>query len=379
MPTSFQAFDCLALELLATAVVLCSPAGDVLFANAQAEQLFQVSRRSLEGSGLAGLFSVPGLFSAFLAEAHDAAFEVKVQIFEMCRPDGILEHVQILRSCPDNLGNLFVLELREIEQQMRVDREARLRDQSLANKELIRNLAHEIKNPLGGIRGAAQLLEAELPSAELREYTQIVIQESDRLQTLVDRLLAPHRRPHIVGQMNIHEVCERVRSVILAEYPKGLQVRRDYDVSIPEFMGDFEQLIQALLNVVRNAAQALDELVQQHEARITMRTRVVRRLTLNRHQYRLALELQITDNGPGIPVDIQERIFSPLVSGRENGSGLGLTLAQTFVQQHGGVIECQSQPGHTCFTMVLPLEQPGKQPGDLTGHKDLAHATNLDC
>ncbi|MFN7504308.1 MAG: two-component system sensor histidine kinase NtrB, partial [Limnobacter sp.] len=160
------------------------------------------------------------------------------------------------------------------EQQLKVDREARMMDQSLANKELIRNLAHEIKNPLGGIRGAAQLLEVELPSPELKEYTQVVIKESDRLQTLVDRLLAPHRKPHIVSMMNIHEVCERVRSVILAEHPKGLKFIRDYDISIPEFLGDLEQLIQAILNIVRNAAQALAPQILEGTAQITLCTRV---------------------------------------------------------------------------------------------------------
>ena len=229
-------------------------------------------------------------------------------------------------------------------------------DQSLANKELIRNLAHEIKNPLGGIRGAAQLLEIELPSPELKEYTQVVIKESDRLQTLVDRLLAPHRKPHIVSMMNIHEVCERVRSVILAEHPKGLKFIRDYDISIPEFLGDLEQLIQAILNIVRNAAQALAPQIAEGTAQITLCTRVVRRVTLNRKQHRLALDLQVIDNGPGIPAEIMERIFFPLVSGREGGSGLGLTLAQTFVQQHEGIIECSSTPGRTLFKVTLPLQ-----------------------
>jgi two-component system nitrogen regulation sensor histidine kinase GlnL len=147
--------------------------------------------------------------------------------------------------------------VRENVQQLKLDREERILDQSQANKELIRNLAHEIKNPLGGIRGAAQLLELELPDASLREYTQVIIKEADRLQTLVDRLLAPHRRPHIVGDVNIHEVCERVRSLVLAEFPYGLAIKRDYDASIPEFRGDKEQLIQAVLNIVHNAAQAL--------------------------------------------------------------------------------------------------------------------------
>jgi two-component system nitrogen regulation sensor histidine kinase GlnL len=248
-----------------------------------------------------------------------------------------------------------IVELLPLEQQTRQEREERLIDQAQANKELIRNLAHEIKNPLGGIRGAAQLLQMELESKELIEYTQVIIHEADRLQSLVDRLLAPHRRPHVVGDVNIHEVCERVRSLIVAEFPKGLRVVRDYDTSIPEFRGDREQLIQAVLNIAHNAAQALGERMAVGDAQITFRTRVGRQVTFGKQRYRLALELHVIDNGPGVPDSIKDRIFFPLVSGRDGGSGLGLTLAQTFVQQHHGLIECESVPGHTDFKLLIPL------------------------
>jgi len=228
-------------------------------------------------------------------------------------------------------------------------------DQAQANKELIRNLAHEIKNPLGGIRGAAQLLQMEIESRDLTEYTQVIVREADRLQTLVDRLLAPHRRPHVVGPVNIHEVCERVRSLIVAEFPRGLQVIRDYDISLPEFQGDKEQLIQAVLNIVHNAAQALSERIAREDATIRLETRAVRQVTIAKQRHRLALELHVVDNGPGIPEEIKDRLFSPLVSGRDGGSGLGLNLAQTFVQQHKGLIECYSEPGHTDFKIMIPL------------------------
>jgi two-component system nitrogen regulation sensor histidine kinase GlnL len=247
------------------------------------------------------------------------------------------------------------VELLPLEQQTRQDREERLIDQAQLNKELIRNLAHEIKNPLGGIRGAAQLLQMDLESKELIEYTQVIIHEADRLQTLVDRLLAPHRRPHVVGDVNIHEVCERVRSLILAEFPKGLKVLRDYDISLPEFRGDREQLIQAVLNIAHNAALALAEQRAAGNARITFQTRVARQVTLGKKRHRLALELHVIDNGPGVPDSIKDRIFYPLVSGREGGSGLGLTLAQTFVQQHQGLIECDSELGRTDFKLLIPL------------------------
>ena len=190
---------------------------------------------------------------------------------------------------------------------------------------------------------------------ELREYTQVIIKEADRLQTLVDRLLAPHRRPHIVSDVNIHEVCERVRSLIVAEFPSGLNIKRDYDLSIPEFRGDQEQLIQAVLNIAHNAAKALAERIQRGDAELIIKTRITRQVTLAKVRHRLALDLHIIDNGPGIPPEIRDRVFYPLVSGREGGSGLGLTLAQTFVQQHMGVIECESRPGYTDFRILIPL------------------------
>ncbi|MNT03172.1 Nitrogen regulation protein NR(II) [compost metagenome] len=262
--------------------------------------------------------------------------------------------VQVTLAHGDKKGEL-IIEMSPLEQQVRQDREERLIDQAQANKELIRNLAHEIKNPLGGIRGAAQLLQMEVESRDLIEYTQVIIHEADRLQTLVDRLLAPHRRPHVVGDVNIHEVCERVRSVILAEFPRDLHIERDFDVSIPEFRGDREQLIQATLNIAHNAAQALAERRAAGDAQITFKTRVARQVIFNKQWYRLALELHVIDNGPGVPDTIKDRIFYPLVSGREGGTGLGLTLAQTFVQQHHGVIECDSVPGRTDFKILIPL------------------------
>ena len=253
-----------------------------------------------------------------------------------------------------------VFELVEIEQRRARSARSGRSSRPQANRELIRNLAHEIKNPLGGIRGAAQLLEMEVEPPALSEYTQVIIKEADRLQLLVDRLLAPHRKPHVVGDVNIHEVCERVRALVLAEFPRGLVTVRDYDTSIPELRGDREQLIQALLNIVRNAAEALAERIETGDARIGLRTRVARQVTLGKQRYRLALELHIEDNGPGVPEALRDRVFFPLVSGREGGTGLGLTLAQTFIQQHHGTIEFESEPGLTVFKILIPL--PEQQP-----------------
>ncbi len=334
----------------------------MLFANAALEDALGISRRTIEGAPLAPNFTEPHLLDNALQGAGGNEFAALRYDAWLRRPahDPILVHVIVTQT---DTPREILVEMLPLEQQARQDREDRLMDQARANKELIRNLAHEIKNPLGGIRGAAQLLEMELDSREMTEYTQVIIREADRLQTLVDRLLAPHRRPHLVGDVNVHEVCERVRSLILAEFPKGLRVVRDYDTSIPEFRGDREQLIQTVLNIAHNACQVLSEQIAAetgkesdgNPATITFKTRVARQITFAKQRYRLALELHVIDNGPGVPEAIRERIFYPLVSGREGGSGLGLTLAQTFVQQHHGTIECESVPGRTDFQILIPL------------------------
>jgi two-component system nitrogen regulation sensor histidine kinase GlnL len=248
----------------------------------------------------------------------------------------------------------LILELRQIDQQLKIAREERQLEQQEANRELIRNLAHEIKNPLGGIRGAAQLLERELERPQLSEYTQVIIQESDRLQSLVNRLLTPHRLP-TYRRTNVHEVLVRVKGVVQAEFT-AIPIEADFDISLPEIEADPEQLTQAVLNVVRNAAQALSGTTA--DPRIVLATRVARYVTLARRRHRLALSICVTDNGPGIAPAIRERIFYPLVSGRDGGSGLGLTIAQTFVAQHGGTIECESEPGRTVFRILLPVDYP---------------------
>ncbi len=346
---NFQSFD-----LLATLITVVDRNGLVLFSNSALEDVLGISRRSIVGSAFADAFTEPSQ----LQNALEGAIENE---FGALRYDAWLKrvgyepmpvHVIITRIDP---AEDIIVELVPLEQQTRQDREERLLEQAQSNKELIRNLAHEIKNPLGGIRGAAQLLELEMDSPDLTEYTQVIIHEADRLQSLVDRLLAPHRRPHLVGDVNIHEVCERVRSLIVAEFPRGLRVVRDYDTSIPEFRGDREQLIQTVLNIAHNAAQALGDRMAAGDAELTFKTRVMRQITFGKQRYRLALELHVIDNGPGVPDSIKDRIFYPLVSGREGGSGLGLTLAQTFVQQHHGLIEVDSVPGRTDFKILIPL------------------------
>jgi two-component system, NtrC family, nitrogen regulation sensor histidine kinase GlnL len=364
-PAGFEALD-----QLATMVAVADPDGRCLRANSTLENVVGLSRRALQRGSVLDWLVDP-------APLHDALQMVSRNEIASGRFDATMKRpaalgggaaelpVHVIVSQTDRADRVLV-ELIEIEQQTRLDREERAHGLAQANKELVRNLAHEIKNPLGGIRGAAQLLAMELSSKELTEYTQVIIHEADRLQALVDRLLAPHRRPHVVSDVNIHEICERVRSLILAEFPRGLRVERDYDTSIPEFRGDREQLIQAVLNIAHNATQALaggpadgdspfTGRIARGDAQLILRTRVARQATFGRQRFRLALELHIQDNGPGVPEAIRDRIFHPLVSGREGGSGLGLTLAQTFVQQHQGTIECDSVPGRTVFKMLIPL------------------------
>lgn len=350
--TIYAAFD-----YLATMVAVIRESGECVFANASFENVLGLSRRSVQRGSMFDWF-------VDAQRLRDTVAAVSRNEFATSRLEALLRRTGASHAEPLPVHVIVnqmeasphvVVELVEIEQQTRQDREERALGQAQVTKELIRNLAHEIKNPLGGIRGAAQLLGMEVQERALREYTQVIISEADRLQALVDRLLAPHRKPHVVSDVNIHEVCERVRALILAEFPRGLTVERDYDISIPDFRGDREQLIQAVLNIAHNAAQALAERIAAGDARIALRTRIARQVTLGKQRYRLALDLHIQDNGPGVPESIRERIFYPLVSGRDGGSGLGLTLAQTFVQHHLGTVECESEPGRTIFKIVIPL------------------------
>ncbi len=348
------------LEHLATAVILLDKSRSVIYANPGAEVVFALSAKQISGLPLSQVFPGCEILHAAVENAieNHSPFREHEFIITTLRQNSLA--VTCTVTPVDLAPACLVLEFQQMDQQLRIAREERMLIQQQANAELLRNLAHEIRNPLGGLRGAAQLLEHELPQVSLREYTQVIIKEADRLQSLMDRLLVPHRVPKY-EPTNIHEVLERVRSLLLAESPKGMLVQRDYDTSLPELIGDREKLIQAVLNIARNAVQAMQNQAQienqgQVQHQITLRTRAERQVTLAKKRYRVAIKLQIIDNGPGIPAEIRDRIFYPLVSGREGGSGLGLTLAQTFITQHHGMIECESQAGHTCFTILLPIE-----------------------
>lgn len=342
------------LDLLSTAVVVIDDVHRVAYMNPSAENLFEISHSGLAALTLERLVGENVVLGAAIRRArvnHAAYTENELEVSA-----GKLRLNLACTVCPAELpggAQAMLLEFRQIDRQLRIEREARLIEQSQAHRELIRNLAHEIKNPLGGIRGAAQLLDRELERPALHEYTQVIIKESDRLQALMDRLLTPHRLP-MPGPVNIHEVLERVRSVLHAEFPE-IAVRRDYDTSLPMLTGDREQLIQVVLNVVRNAAQALSGASLAH-GEIRLRTRIARQVTLARRSYRHAVHIEICDNGPGIPESMRERVFQPLISGREGGSGLGLTIAHNFITQHRGTITFESVPGKTCFTLLLPVQ-----------------------
>jgi two-component system nitrogen regulation sensor histidine kinase GlnL len=240
----------------------------------------------------------------------------------------------------------------------RINREEGFINSAETTQALIRGLAHEIKNPLGGLRGAAQLLEKELPEPALEEYTRIIIEESDRLRALVDRMLGPHQQPKLAS-LNVHEVLEHIRMLLQAEAGEDVAFERDYDPSLPQMLGDRSQLIQAILNIVRNAVQATRQ--NEGDRIITLRTRAQRQFTIGPRRHRLVARIDIADNGPGIDAEIRDSIFFPMVSGRPEGSGLGLAISQAIISRHKGLIECQSEPGNTEFSIYLPLESDHAQ------------------
>ncbi|MFZ2450896.1 MAG: nitrogen regulation protein NR(II) [Methylovulum miyakonense] len=244
----------------------------------------------------------------------------------------------------------ILIELQQVDTHLRISKEERLLTQQNTARLLVRGLAHEIKNPLGGLRGAAQLLDLELTDPELKEYTQIIIAESDRLQGLMDKMLGPNKLPN-KKLLNIHEVLERVRQLVHVEASGNLIIKNDYDPSIPDILGDKDLLIQAMLNITRNAVQATEG-----KGHIIIKTRIHRHMTVGRKHYKLAAKIDVIDDGPGIDADMLNQIFYPMITGRAEGTGLGLSIAQSLINQHNGIIECNSEPGNTVFSVFLPVE-----------------------
>ena len=260
-------------------------------------------------------------------------------------------HVSPLRGA----GKRVIVELSDATQWRQIDREHALISQRDASRRMIRQLAHEIRNPLGGLRGAAQLLERELPTPELREFTRIIIGEADRLTSLTDSLLGPVRRPQR-KDVNVHEVLERVVALIASEHREAVKLIRDYDPSLPPLSADPDQLMQALLNITRNAVQSIAQ-----DGYVIFRTRALTNFPIGAIRHKLVLSIEIEDNGPGVPADLAESIFYPLVTGRPDGTGLGLPISQDLVSRHGGLIEYQSRPGRTVFTVRLPAVAPAPE------------------
>jgi len=341
------------LESLSSAVLLFDRDLVLRYVNPAAEMFFQVSSRHLVGQRAMDIIRCPGAsIERDLSIALQAGQPYSEREVVMTMQDGREITVDCTISPVREPGGPMELlvELQQVDRQLRITREEQLLVQNQAIREIVRGLAHEIKNPLGGLRGAAQLLERELPDDSLYEYTHIIIDEADRLQSLLDRMLGPNRLPQRKN-VNIHQVLERVRNLVKAETGGQVQFLRDYDPSIPDLYGDPDQLIQAVLNIVRNAARAVDR-----QGEVILRTRVLRQFTIGSVRHRLVVKVDVEDNGPGVTPAILPSIFLPMVSGSEGGAGLGLSIAQSLVNQHGGLIECTSKPGETLFSILLPLE-----------------------
>ncbi|GMR21235.1 MAG: two-component system sensor histidine kinase NtrB [Gammaproteobacteria bacterium] len=341
------------VEHLSTAIVTLDSKLVLTSANPAAEMLFELSSKRMLGQGLFALLGDNPELENTLRETLASHHPITARGVMLTLPTD--RHVTVDYTVTpldiQNSDHALVLELTQVDRLLRMVRDEKMLRHQTTNRAVIRGLAHEIKNPLGGIRGAAQLLERELSEPDLTEYTDVIIQEADRLRNLVDRMFGPNQ-PLNLQPVNIHDVLEYVRRLTLAEIHKGIKITRDFDPSLPELMVDRDQLIQAVLNVVRNATEAMER-----QGEITLKTRIERQFTLAQARHRLAVRLDIMDNGAGIPSDIVDNIFYPMVTGRAEGTGLGLSITQDIIIKHGGLIECQSQPDRTVFTIFLPLEQ----------------------
>lgn len=348
--TSFQHYD-----LLSSSVIVTDNQGSIKWFNAATLTLFERSSRRFEERDVSSLFEdIEGFQKAFEVLIVQRVVTV-TYIGSISKADSVVVscHMHMLQDVDDSV----MLELYKIEQQTLSERSKRLAREIEIYQETFHNLAHEVKNPLGGLRGAAQLLEMELENPEHHEYTRVIINEADRLQALVDRLIRPAEVGLEKTEFNIHEVCEHVYALLRAEYHDQIQVKRDYDTSLPDVIVDKSKIVQAYLNLSRNAAQALLGIEPVENPTVTLRTRILSRQFLVNKVYRLVLVLSVIDNGSGVPEHIADRVFHPLVTGRADGTGLGLSLAQELVRQHGGLIEFDSVPGRTEFKILLPMEE----------------------
>jgi two-component system nitrogen regulation sensor histidine kinase GlnL len=340
------------LESMGTAVLVFDAQSRLTTINQAGEVMLAHSARHVCGRAVHELVLNAEVMNAHISSTLSSGETVTQHGCLLALPDAPDLRVNCtFTAMMDSAGNPLVLvELRQIDHHLRIEQEERLITQQQATHELLRGLAHEIKNPLGGLRGAAQLLEREISDAALKEYTHIIISEADRLQSLLDRMLGPNNLPDIRA-VNIHEVLEHVRELVRVEAGEGLRIVHDYDPSLPDLQADRDLLLQSLLNIVRNAAQALD-----NQGEIVLRTRVRRNFNIGSRKHRLVARIQVIDNGPGISEALRKQIFYPMITGRSDGTGLGLSIAQALVSRHQGLIECQSKPGETVFTILLPLD-----------------------
>ncbi|HSY05762.1 MAG TPA: nitrogen regulation protein NR(II) [Steroidobacteraceae bacterium] len=340
------------LDALSTGIVMLDAQLCPMYANVAAQDLLAFSLKKARGRPFTDLLHEPeslrGILRRVLTSGESIA-DRELSVRPAAAPREVRTLDVTITPLPGVTGRHLLLELADTTQRQRITRDNDLLARLDGSRLMVRQLAHEIKNPLGGLRGAAQLLERELPGAALREYTQVIIGEADRLTALVDSMAGPSRAPSKVA-LNIHEICEHVYHLLRAEAPVTLLIERDYDPSLPNAMLDRHQLIQALLNVARNALQA-----QGDRGRIVLRTRARSSVSIGSAIHRLVASVQVEDNGPGVPPHLRSSIFYPLVTGRANGTGLGLAVAQDLVTRNGGIIEFDSEVGRTVFTLLLPL------------------------
>ena len=344
------------LDNLTTAVVVLDERLHIQFMNSAAENLLHTSAPHAAGRPLQDIIMRSEKILERLNYALENTQSFTERDISLRLPDNVSEDVDVTVSImqqPPHGPNVLVVEMQPLGRLKRINKDGASVARQETARQLIRGLAHEVKNPLGGIRGAAQLLERELPADELKEYTAVIISEADRLKELVNRMLGPQQALNLTS-VNLFQVFEHVIALIEAERPNTISWQRDYDPSIPEFEADEAQLIQAILNILRNASQALYD---TDDPQITIRCRVVRQFTIGTIRHRMVLQIEIMDNGPGIDPDLEERIFFPMISGRAEGTGLGLAITQNIISQHHGSVQVNTRPGSTCFTIYLPFTQ----------------------
>jgi two-component system nitrogen regulation sensor histidine kinase GlnL len=340
------------LDNLSTAVVLLDENLLVRELNPAAENLLGISESRARHKPFLPLVDDDREFRDVLLRALDTgvtyANELRLGPTEVHAEDRIID-CRVSSFAAELNESTILVELTDVSRRSKINREQALIIQHGAGRQMVRQLAHEIKNPLGGLRGAAQLLDRQLESEELQEYTSVIISETDRLVDLVDTLLGPGGPPN-KQPANIHELLEYVMRVIRTEIGDKLTIRRDYDPGLPLIALDRDQILQALLNIVRNAVNALEG-----QGEITLRSRAIMNFTIGDTRHRVVASIEIEDDGPGIPPDLQDSVFYPLVTSRPEGTGLGLPAAQELISRHGGLIEFESRPGRTTFFIRIPI------------------------